>query len=112
MRRYPNTDSQRTTAMPRKPRSRACTRWSYGFSARLSPSAVGASPRRWPMAAAIGSRPVMLGGAGAEYRERLAARADAAAALARAERRLGTWRLVLFGLAAVAAWLAFGLGRL
>jgi hypothetical protein len=44
----------------------------------------------------------------AEYQQRFAARQQRAAELARAERRIGTWRLVLFVLAGVAGWLAFG----
>jgi len=45
----------------------------------------------------------------AEYARRLADRRARAAALARAERRIGTWRLVTFSVGAVLAWLSFGL---
>ncbi|MDX2169293.1 MAG: DNA mismatch repair protein MutS, partial [Deltaproteobacteria bacterium] len=48
----------------------------------------------------------------AEYPARHAARSARAAALAARERRIGTWRLVLVGAAALLAWLAFGLERL
>jgi hypothetical protein len=54
----------------------------------------------------------MQSNARAEYGERLAAWQRQAAALARDERRLGTWRLILFALAALVAWLAFGAGRI
>lgn len=47
-----------------------------------------------------------------EYPARHAARAARAAALTRRERRIGTWRLILFAVAALLAWLAFGLDRL
>ena len=45
----------------------------------------------------------------AAYTVRLAERRRRAAALARAERRIGTARLALFVAALVLAWLAFGL---
>jgi len=44
-----------------------------------------------------------------EYARRLAERQRRAAALAQAERRIGTWRLVVFAAGAVLAWLAFGI---
>src|SRR5260221_2588827 len=47
--------------------------------------------------------------AAAEYATRLTERRQRAAALARAERRIGTWRLALFGGGAVVAVLAFDL---
>jgi hypothetical protein len=48
----------------------------------------------------------------AEYDIRLAQRRAAAAALAADERRIGTWRLLVFAAAALIAWLAFGPGLL
>lgn len=45
-----------------------------------------------------------------EYARRLADRQQRADALARAERNIGTWRLVVFVGGAVVAWLAFGVG--
>ena len=45
-----------------------------------------------------------------EYRGRLADRRRRAAAFARAERRLGTWRLAVFVAGVALAWLAFGAG--
>lgn len=48
----------------------------------------------------------------AEYDVRLARRRAGAAALAADERRIGTWRLLVFAAAALIAWLAFGPGVL
>ena len=48
----------------------------------------------------------------AEYDVRLAQRRAAAAALAADERRIGTWRLLVFAAGALIAWLAFGPGLL
>jgi len=50
--------------------------------------------------------------ASTEYRQRLAARQQRAAALAGAERRIGTWRLAAFAAGLLVAWLAFGIGAL
>src|SRR5262245_37663830 len=43
----------------------------------------------------------------AEYQRRLADRRARAAHLAKLERRVGTWRLAIFGVGAILAWLAF-----
>jgi hypothetical protein len=50
--------------------------------------------------------------AATEYRARWTARTAAAEALARRERRIGTWRLAVFAGAVVIAWLGLGIGRI